>query len=92
MILRNVPNHGTSYTRLPVPSSLRVVGLWGELFKPLRKPHENVERMIVTNTCPVNTMHNEKQLWYICLRITDEKKVVNTSTFTERKPKHQNKT
>ena len=35
-------------------------------------------------------MHNQKQLWCILLRVADEKKVANTSTFTELKRKHQN--
>ena len=50
MNLRNFPNLGTSYTRLPVPSSLRVMGLWRELFKPLKKLYENEGRIIVTHT------------------------------------------
>ena len=38
MSLRDFPNHVISYTRLPVQGSLRVMGLWRELLKPLRKP------------------------------------------------------
>ena len=34
----------------------------------------------------------KKQLWYIRLRSADEKKIVNTSTFTECQRKHQNET
>ena len=53
MNLRNFPNHEASYTRhTPVPSSLRVMGLWRELCKPLKKPYENADSMIVTHTQP----------------------------------------
>ena len=78
MSLRNFSNHGISYTRPPVPSFLRVMDLWRELFKPLTKPYKNAERMIVTLIRHVSATHNDKQLWHIRLRVTDEKKVANT--------------
>ena len=37
-------------------------------------------------------MNNQKQIWYIRLRVTPEKKAANPSTFTTRKRKHQNGT
>ena len=43
MNLRNFLNHGTSYTRLSILSSLQIMGLWRELFKPLRKLYKNAE-------------------------------------------------
>ena len=50
MNLINFTSHGASYSRFPVPSSLRVTGLWRDPFKSLIKPYENAERIIVTQT------------------------------------------
>ena len=87
MNLRNFLNHGTSYTRLPVLSFLQTMGLWRELFKLLRKLYKNAKGIIV-----IHTTRNQKQLQYIHLRVADEKKVANTSTFDKCKCKYQNKT
>ena len=40
----------------------------------------------------VSATRNEKDLWYIRLRVTYETKVANTSTFAKCKRKHQNET
>ena len=92
MNLKNFPNHGTSYTRLPVPHFLRIMVLYRKLFKPLKKPYKNPETIILTHFCLLSATQNQKHLWCILLRVADEKGVANTSTFTELKRKHQNET
>ena len=68
------------------------MGLWRQLFKLLRKPNKNEERIIVTLFSHVIATHNQKQFWYIRLRVADEKRTANPSSFTTRKCKHQNET
>ena len=87
------PNHGTSYTRLSVPDFLRIMVLWTELLKPLKKPYKNQKRKYWPIFCLVSATHNQKQLWYILLRVDDETKLqtlapslnLNVSTKTKLK-------
>ena len=57
MDLKTFLNHGTSYTRFPVLSSLRVTGLWREVYKPLGKPYQNPEKMIITQNQKAALVH-----------------------------------
>ena len=92
MSLRSFQNHGISYTRLPVQSSLSkgfVKRTVPKIKKPLRKSREDDSGPYLPMLALCTT---KKQLWYICLRVTDEKKVVNTSAFATCKHKHPNET
>ena len=92
MSLRSFQNHEISKTSLPVQSSLSkefVKRTVPKIKKPLKKSREDDSGPYLPMLALRTT---KKQLWYICPRVTDEKKVVNTSAFTTCKRKHPNET